>query len=100
MNQSYYIPANFTDAGKLFGMFAIRNAVEAAILAVPLCLAGFLLLPFEISVRAAITMVVAVPIGGFALIGVDDDSLTTFLTIWWRWRSGRGILTYRGSERL
>ena len=100
MNHTYYIPANFTDAGKLFGLFAIRNAVEAAILAVPMCFAGFMLLPFEITVKAAVTLAAAVPIGGFALIGVDDDSLSGFLAVWWRWRSGRGVLTYRGAQRI
>ena len=36
MYQEYYIPANFTDAGRLFGLFEIRNALEAAVLSVPL----------------------------------------------------------------
>ena len=29
------IPVNFTDAGRLFGVFEIRNAVEAIALCVP-----------------------------------------------------------------
>ena len=32
---TYRIPANYTDAGRLFGLFPIRNTVEAVILAVP-----------------------------------------------------------------
>ena len=35
MNQ-YVIPANFTDAGRLFGIFELRNGIEAAALSVPL----------------------------------------------------------------
>ena len=30
------IPVNFTDAGRLFGLFEIRNAVEAVLICVPL----------------------------------------------------------------
>ena len=31
-NETYYIPANFTDAGRVMGMFELRNLVEAVIL--------------------------------------------------------------------
>ena len=33
--ESYYIPTNFTDAGRIFGLFEIRNMVEAVILTLP-----------------------------------------------------------------
>ena len=29
--ETYHIPVNFTDAGKLFGVFEIRNAVETVL---------------------------------------------------------------------
>ena len=38
--QDYYIPVNFTDAGKLAGMFPIRNTIEALLLALPAALAA------------------------------------------------------------
>ena len=28
----YHIPVNFTDAGRLFGLFEIRNAIETVLL--------------------------------------------------------------------
>ena len=31
----YYIPVNFTDAGRVLGLFELRNCIEAAALAVP-----------------------------------------------------------------
>ena len=34
-HQTWHIPANYTDAGKLFGMFAIRYTIEAVLLAGP-----------------------------------------------------------------
>ena len=33
--ETYHIPVNFTDAGRLFGMFEIRNAVEAVLISIP-----------------------------------------------------------------
>ena len=32
--ETYHIPVNFTDAGKLFGVFEIRNAVETVLLCI------------------------------------------------------------------
>ena len=34
-SETYYIPVNYTDAGKLFGLFEIRNAIEAVVLGLP-----------------------------------------------------------------
>ena len=31
-SETYYIPVNYTDAGKLFGLFEIRNAIESVVL--------------------------------------------------------------------
>ena len=31
----YYIPVNFTDAGRVLGLFELRNCIEAAALAAP-----------------------------------------------------------------
>ena len=34
-SETYYIPANYTDAGKLFGLFEIHNAIEAVLVGLP-----------------------------------------------------------------
>ena len=31
----YFIPVNFTDAGRVLGLFELRNCIEAAVLALP-----------------------------------------------------------------
>jgi hypothetical protein len=95
--QTWHIPANYTDAGKLFGIFAIRNTIEAVILAGPCIFLCLRFLPFTITTNIIITMIAGIPLGGFALIGVQDDSLSRFLVTWWRWRRGRGVITFRGS---
>ena len=92
----YYIPPNFTDAGKLAGLFPIRNVIEAVILSAPILFLCFSILPFDLTTKIIVSMVIGVPVGGFALIGVQDDCLSRFLAVWWRWRKKRGVLTYRG----
>jgi len=93
---TYYIPANYTDAGRLFGFFEIRNAVEAVLLGTPLLYICLAFLPFELSAKIFVTSFLAVPVIGFALIGLRDDSLTRFLRMVFQWRHRRRILTYRG----
>ena len=90
------IPANFTDAGRLFGMFEIRNTVEAVFLCVPLAALLMRVLPIPALARITVTSVVIVIVGGFALIGVGDTSLLAFMRLYIRFCKNRKILTYRG----
>ena len=62
--QDYYIPVNFTDAGKLAGMFPIRNAVEALILALPAAFCCFAFLPFDLTTKIMVSMICWCPSGG------------------------------------
>ena len=97
--ETYHIPANFTDAVRILGLFEIRNVVQAVLLAVPalyLCLA---LLPLALTPKIILTMVIVIPIAGFALTGIRDDSLTRWLKSWWGWRKKRRILYFRGEVK-
>lgn len=95
----YHIPTNYTDAGRLFGLFEIRNAVESVLLTVPALIFCLYFLPLALTPKIIATLVVIVPLGGFGLIGVNDDSLSRWLSRWWRWRKTRRLLTYRGEVK-
>ena len=73
--ETYHIPVNFTDAGKLFGVFEIRNAVETVLLCIPILFLCLALLPLTLMPKIIVTMALLVPVGGFALIGIGGDSL-------------------------
>lgn len=94
--ETYYIPTNFTDAGRVMGLFEIRNMVEAVLLAGPALYLCLTLLPMALTPKIIVTMVIVVPMGGFGLLGINDDSLTRWLGCWWRWRKGRRLISYRG----
>jgi len=96
MNESYYIPTNFTDAGRVMGLFEIRNLVEAVILSLPILYFCIILIPLSLTPKIMVTLTILVPVGGFGLIGISDDSLTRWLSCWWRWRRGRRLIFYRG----
>lgn len=95
----YHIPSNFTDAGRVMGLFELRNLVEAVLLAVPVLYLCIALLPLSLTPKIVVTLVIIVPLAGFGLIGISDDSLSRWLTCWWRWRRGRRLLLYRGEVK-
>lgn len=94
--ESYFIPTNFTDAGRVLGLFEIRNLVEAVILTLPVLYFCIAFLPLALSPKIMVTLCIVIPVGGFGLIGIRDDSLTRFLRSWWRWRKRRRLMFYRG----
>ena len=62
--ETYHIPVNFTDAGKLFGVFEIRNAVETVLLCIPILFLCLVLLPLTLMPKIIVTMAILVPVGG------------------------------------
>ena len=98
MNE-FFIPTNFEDSGKLAGLFNIRNVVEAGVLSLPFIYIVFKFVPVGLTWKIIIAAVFAIPVGGFALIGINDDPLTVFARNWWKWHRNKKILEYRGEIR-
>lgn len=92
----FLIPANFEDSGKIMGLFSTRNVVEAIILVLPFAFCIFKLVPLSLTWKIILSSVFVIPIGGFALMGIRDDSLSIFVRTWFEWRKNRKILEYRG----
>ena len=88
LNAPVTIPNNYTDAGKIFGFFEIRNVVETAAAGIPLIILIMAVSPFGLTWTIIGGAVVVVPACGFALIGVHDYSLITFLRLYFTWRKG------------
>lgn len=98
MESTVFIPTNYTDAGKLFGMFEIRNVVECFILCIPLTLLSISFSTFGLTGTIVLVSVLDITVGGFAMIGVQDYSLFTFLRIFRCYRKNKRIITYRGTK--
>lgn len=95
-NEIYHIPTNFTDAGRVLGLFEIRNLVETVLMTLPVLYLCVVLLPFSLTPKIVVTLVIVVPLGGFGLIGISDDSLTRWFGCWWHWRRSRRRIYFRG----
>jgi hypothetical protein len=89
-----YIPVNYTEAGKILGIFELRNLIEAVLLCVPLLFFTLFCLPFGITVNIVLTAILVVPAGGFALIGIHDYSLINFIRVYWKWKKSRTRLEF------
>ena len=95
----FFIPTNFEDSGKLMGIFNMRNVIEAGMLSLPFVFLTFKLVPVSLTWKIILSAIFAIPIGGFALIGINDDPLTVFVKNWWRWLRNRKIIEYRGEVK-
>lgn len=91
----YYIPNNFTDSGKILGMFFLRNLAEALIIALPLLYFSLKYIPLPLTWRILISITLTVPTSGFALLGIDDVPLSSYIRIWLCWRMNRTIRTQK-----
>lgn len=91
------IPRNFIERGTFMGgMFKIRNAIEAVILAV-LILIPVVHLPLSLTIRIIILCMTALPAAMVALIGIAGESLTAFLMNAIRFLMSRRII-YRSDK--
>ena len=52
----YHIPTNFTDAGRIMGLFELRNLIEAAILTIPVLYLCIAFLPFKLTTKIILTL--------------------------------------------
>ena len=75
-NQTYSIPANYTDSGKLFGgRLAPRNAIETLILLVVFGYIELFLIPMPTMVKVIVAVVTLIPLAMISLMGINGDSL-------------------------
>lgn len=96
----YIIPPNFIDTSTFFGgLFKARNVIEAGILAAAMGLPILFCLPCSLTVRIVILCLTALPLGLVALIGIDGESLSSFLGIFLRFCQKRRIVGGTPEER-
>ena len=97
-NKVYIIPPDFIQSGTLFGgLVKFRNALEAAVLAF---LAGFPVLKLHIGLTAKIIILclTALPLGVLGLIGINGESLSSFIFGFLKFLKNRRVLKI-GSDK-
>ncbi|MPM73599.1 hypothetical protein SDC9_120581 [bioreactor metagenome] len=80
-NNTYTIPPNYTDSGKLMGgMLETRNTVEAGFLVLLVGYPELMWLPLSVTTKIVVMTVTLLPLGVFALMGLGGDSLLQYAT--------------------
>ena len=95
-NKVYIIPPDFIQSGTLFGgLVKFRNALEAAVLAF---LAGFPVLKLHIGLTAKIIILclTALPLGVLGLVGINGESLSSFIFGFLKFLKNRRVLKIGG----
>ena len=88
----YIIPPNFIESGTLFGgMFKLRNAIEAGILALVVGVPVFNM-NVSLTTRVIILCLTALPLALLALIGISGESLSSFIYIFIKYLKNRRII--------
>ena len=98
-NKVYIIPPDFIQSGTLFGgLVKFRNALEAAVLAF---LAGFPVLKLHIGLTAKVIILclTALPLGVLGLIGINGESLSSFIFGFLKFLKNRRVLKIRGDRK-
>lgn len=96
----YVIPPNFIESGKLFGgMFKLRNAIEAGVLAGGCGMLVFKM-PVSLTTKIIILCVTSLPLAIFGLIGVDGESLSEFVINVFKFLKNRRVLYRSDVDKL
>ena len=90
----YIIPHNYTDNGKILGMFEKESAYLAIAWVVPMTLLEFNFLPFSVDIKIFVLILGVIPPAIFALIGIGGETLISFVKCVHRFYSRARIYFY------
>ncbi|OGO79662.1 MAG: hypothetical protein A2Y21_01270 [Clostridiales bacterium GWC2_40_7] len=76
---TYIIPHNYSDNGKILGIVEKQSLYFAAAWFVPMTFLNFKFLPFSVDVKIFVLILLILPPTLFILIGVGGDTLLDFL---------------------
>jgi hypothetical protein len=99
-HNNYIIPPNFIESGTFFGgMLKVRNAVEAAVLALAAGIPVFNL-DLPLTTKIIIICLTSLPLALFGLIGVSGESLSAFIIIFIKYLRNRRIVGITEESKL
>lgn len=88
----YVIPPNFIETGTIFGgTVKFRNAVEALLIALAIGIPEFRL-PVSLTTKIIIACLTVLPLSLFAIIGINGESLSSFVINFFLYLKNRRII--------
>ncbi|MBP5426417.1 MAG: hypothetical protein J6Y29_00725 [Clostridiales bacterium] len=92
--ETYIIPHNYTDNGKILGMIEKESLVTAAVWCVPTTYMVFKFLPLSLDYKIYVFMCVVVPPTIVALVGIGSETLVDMLKFVFRFLRRSKVYTY------
>ncbi len=91
--ETYIIPHNYTDNGKILGMFEKQSVVTAALWCIPMSFIVFKL-PLSTDYKIFVFMFLVIPPTIFALVGIGSETLVDFVKFILRFMKRSKVYTY------
>jgi hypothetical protein len=91
---TYIIPHNYSDNGKILGIVAKQSLYAAAVWFIPVSFLNFKFLPFSIDVKIFVEILLVIPPTLFILIGLGGDTLVDFIRYVYRYYTRAKVYYY------
>ena len=96
----YRIPENFVDTGTVMGgMFQLRNVIEAGAIAA-VCILPLFKVNISLTAKIIVACVTAHPLGLLALIGINGESLSSFIAGFFRFLHNKRVIGKGGTPKF
>lgn len=91
---TYIIPPNFIEGGTFFGgLLKLRNTAEALVIVLAIGIPVFSVSALTLTAKTIILCLTALPLGIIALVGINGESLSSFIFLVLKYLCNRRVIT-------
>lgn len=97
---TYIIPPNFIEGGTFFGgLLKLRNTAEALVIVLAIGIPVFSVSTLTLTAKIIILCLTALPLGIIALVGINGESLSSFIFLVLKYLHNRRVITRNEEEQ-
>ena len=97
---TYIIPPNFIEGGTFFGgLLKLRNTAEALVIVLAIGMPVFSVSALTLTAKIIILCLTALPLGIIALVGINGESLSSFIFLVLKYLCNRRVITRNEEEQ-
>lgn len=97
---TYIIPPNFIEGGTFFGgLLKLRNTAEALVIVLAIGIPVFSVSTLTLTAKIIILCLTALPLGIIALVGINGESLSSFIFLVLKYLCNRRVITRNEEEQ-
>ena len=97
---TYIIPPNFIEGGTFFGgLLKLRNTAEALVIVLAIGIPVFSVPALTLTAKIIILCLTALPLGIIALVGINGESLSSFIFLVLKYLHNRRVITRNEGEQ-